>query len=52
MRALRFFELFIIGLVLSVVVCFCIQMSLIRNTTPREVFQGYLPSKVLVEKEA
>lgn len=52
MRALRYFEIFIICLVMGVVVCFCIQMSLIRDTTAGEVFRGYLPSKSLVEKEA
>ncbi|KAK3303334.1 natural resistance-associated macrophage protein-domain-containing protein [Chaetomium strumarium] len=52
MRGLRLFEYFVMVLVLAVVVCFCIQLSLIQNTTPREVFRGYLPSSVLVERTA
>ncbi|KAJ4328725.1 NRAMP-like transporter smf-3 [Fusarium piperis] len=52
MRGLRYFEMFIIFLVLGVVVCFCIQLSLIRDTSPGEVFKGYLPSSSLVESEA
>ncbi|KAJ6091154.1 hypothetical protein N7499_003305 [Penicillium canescens] len=52
MKGLRYFEMFIISLVLVVVVCFCVQMSLIRVTTPGEVFKGYLPSKSLIESEA
>lgn len=52
MRSLRLFEVFIMCLVLGVVVCFCIQLSLIRDTTVGEVFKGYLPSNSLIEKEA
>jgi metal iron transporter len=52
MKGLRYFEIFIMCLVLGVVVCFCIQLSLIKDTTPGEVFQGYLPSKYLIESEA
>lgn len=52
MRGIRYFEGFVACLVLAVVVCFCIQMSLIRNASVAEVFQGYLPSKFLVEQQA
>lgn len=52
MKALRVFESFVICLVLGVVVCFCIQMSLIRDATSGEVFKGYLPSKFIIEKQA
>ncbi len=52
MRGLRAFEYFVMGLVLGVVICFCIQLSLIKDTTPAEVFQGYLPSKFLIEQKA
>ncbi|OBS27861.1 hypothetical protein FPOA_01803 [Fusarium poae] len=52
MKSLRYFEIFIMLLVLGVVVCFCIQLSLIRDTSPGEVFKGYLPSKSLIEAEA
>ncbi|KAK1637520.1 metal ion transporter metal ion transporter [Colletotrichum phormii] len=51
MRGLRIFEYFIIGLVLAVVVCFCIQLSLIKDTPVGEVFQGYLPSRAVVESQ-
>jgi metal iron transporter len=49
MRGLRIFEFFVALLVIGVVVCFCFQLSLIRNTPVGKVFQGYLPSKALVE---
>ncbi|KAK3945560.1 natural resistance-associated macrophage protein [Diplogelasinospora grovesii] len=52
MRGLRAFEFFVILLVLGVVVCFCIQLSLIQNTSVAEVFKGYLPSSALVEQQA
>jgi len=51
MKGLRTFEFFVIGLVLAVVVCFCIQLSLIKETSVREVFQGYLPSHAVVESQ-
>ncbi|KAI1631357.1 natural resistance-associated macrophage protein-domain-containing protein [Biscogniauxia mediterranea] len=47
MKGLRFFEVFVMLLVLAVVVCFCIQLSLIEGTTPREVFRGYVPNDVI-----
>ena len=52
MRGLRAFEYFVMLLVLTVVVCFCIQLSLIRNMSAAQVFRGYLPSSALVERTA
>ena len=49
MRRLRAFEFFVVALVLGVVICFCIQLSLIENTTVGEVFKGYLPSPTVVQ---
>ncbi|CAG8956150.1 hypothetical protein HYFRA_00012067 [Hymenoscyphus fraxineus] len=51
MRGLRAFEFFVMALVLGVVVCFCIQLSLIENTSIREVFRGYLPSSAIIESD-
>ncbi|KAM5347361.1 hypothetical protein ACJ41O_010366 [Fusarium nematophilum] len=51
MKGLRLFEYFIICLVLGVVVCFCIQLSLIQDTPVGQVFKGYLPSGAIVEQE-
>lgn len=51
MRALRTFEYFVMLLVLGVVVCFCFQLSLIKNTSVGEVFKGYLPSKAVVDSK-
>ena len=48
MRRLRAFEFFVMALVLGVVICFCIQLSLIENTSVGEVFRGYLPSSTVV----
>lgn len=50
MRGLRVFEYFIVCLVLAVVICFCVQLSLIEDTPVGHVFRGYLPSSALVEQ--
>ncbi|KAM5432044.1 NRAMP-like transporter smf-3 [Microsporum ferrugineum] len=52
MKALRAFEAVIICLVFGVVICFCIQLSLIKNASVGQVFRGYLPSGELVESQA
>ena len=49
MRRLRAFEYFVMALVLGVVVCFCIELSLIEDTSVGEVFKGYLPSSAVVD---
>ncbi|KAE8350665.1 natural resistance-associated macrophage protein-domain-containing protein [Aspergillus coremiiformis] len=49
MLGLRLFEFFVMALVLGVVVCFCIQLSLIKNQSVGDVFRGYLPSSAVVE---
>ncbi|KAL2433926.1 Manganese transporter SMF1 [Exophiala dermatitidis] len=49
MTRIRLFEYFVMGLVLGVMVCFCIQLSFIRDTSAGEVFKGYLPSSAIVE---
>ncbi|KAJ9605527.1 NRAMP-like transporter smf-3 [Cladophialophora chaetospira] len=49
MMNLRLFEYFVMSLVLGVMVCFCIQLSYIRDTSAGEVFKGYLPSSAIVE---
>jgi metal iron transporter len=51
MRALRAFELFVILLVLGVAVCFCYELSTIRDTSIGEVMRGYLPSSALVQSQ-
>ena len=48
LRRLRFFEYFIVALVLGVTICFCIQLSLITDTAVGEVFKGYLPSPTVI----
>ena len=49
MTRLRVFEYFVMFLVLGVMVCFCIQLTYIQNTSAGEVFRGYLPSSAVVE---
>ena len=49
MKGLRIFEMGVMALVLGVVICFCIQLSLIKDTTAGEVFRGYLPSSAIVQ---
>lgn len=51
MRRLRAFECFVMVLVLGVVICFCIQLSFIRDTSIGEVFKGYLPSPSVVKNK-
>ncbi|KAG9230073.1 natural resistance-associated macrophage protein-domain-containing protein [Amylocarpus encephaloides] len=51
MKGLRAFEFFVMALVLGVVICFCIQLSLIENTSVGEVFRGYLPSSAIVQSD-
>ena len=51
MKGLRLFEFFVCVLVMGVVVCFCIQLSLIKDTSVGEVFKGYLPSGAIVEQQ-
>ncbi|KAL5614682.1 uncharacterized protein BROUX77_000519 [Berkeleyomyces rouxiae] len=50
-RGLRFFEMFIVSLVMGVVVCFCIQLSMINDTPIGDVFRGYLPSSAILESK-
>jgi Mn2+/Fe2+ NRAMP family transporter len=51
MKGLRAFEMFVVALVLGVVICFCIQLSLIKDTSVGDVFRGYLPSSAIVQSE-
>lgn len=48
MWGLRIFEYFVMALVMGVVVCFCIQLSLIKDQSLRELFRGYAPSPSIV----
>lgn len=43
--------MFVAALVIGVVICFCIQLSLIENTSVGEVFKGYLPNSAIVESD-
>jgi metal iron transporter len=49
MMHLRIFEYFVMFLVLGVMICFCIQLTYIHNTTASEVMKGYLPSSAVVK---
>lgn len=51
MKGLRAFEMFVMALVLGVVICFCIQLSLIKDTPVGDVFRGYLPSSAIIEAQ-
>ncbi|KAJ5343434.1 uncharacterized protein N7506_003258 [Penicillium brevicompactum] len=51
MRGMRLFEFFVLALALGVVICFCIQLSLIKNQPTGEVFRGYLPSSAIVQSD-
>ncbi|KAF8850150.1 Nramp-domain-containing protein [Acephala macrosclerotiorum] len=45
------FEMFVIALVMGVVVCFCVQLSLIKDTSAKELFRGFLPSSAIVQSQ-
>lgn len=51
MKGLRAFEFFVTCLVLGVVICFCLQLSLIKDSSVGEIFRGFLPSKELTEPQ-
>lgn len=51
MKGLRAFEFFVSLLVFGVVICFCIQLSLIADTKVGDVFRGYIPSSSLVQSQ-
>lgn len=51
MWGLRLFEFFVMALVLGVVVCFCIQLSLIKEQPIGAVFRGFLPSSAIVQSQ-
>ncbi|MCJ1427432.1 hypothetical protein MMC29_005335 [Sticta canariensis] len=51
MRRLRYFECFVMALVLGVVICFCIQLSFIEDTSVGEVFKGYVPSSSVIKDQ-
>jgi metal iron transporter len=48
-KGLKAFEYFVAGLVLTVVISFCVELSLIKDTKVGDVFLGYLPSLALVQ---
>ena len=49
MRRLRAFEFFVMALVLGVVICFCIELSLLDHMSVGKVFRGYVPSSAVVQ---
>ncbi|KAK7931440.1 manganese transporter [Apiospora marii] len=51
MKGLRSFEFFVMILVLAVVICFCVQLSLIKDTSPGEVFKGFLPNNSITDSQ-
>ncbi|KAJ9666575.1 NRAMP-like transporter smf-3 [Coniosporium apollinis] len=51
MRGVRAFEIFVMLLVIGVVVCFCFQLSLIKDASIGAVFRGYLPSEVITQSK-
>lgn len=51
MRRVRYFEFFVAALVIGVMICFCYSLSLIEDTSVKEVFRGYVPSSAIVEAD-
>ncbi|KAK9470255.1 natural resistance-associated macrophage protein-domain-containing protein [Dipodascopsis tothii] len=43
-KFVRYFEFAVATLVFGVVICFCVELGHIRNTSPGEVFRGFVPS--------
>ncbi|KAF2471818.1 natural resistance-associated macrophage protein [Lindgomyces ingoldianus] len=52
MRGLRAFEGFVMVLVFGVAICFCFELSQIKNTSVGDVFRGYIPSATLIKSQA
>ena len=51
LKTLRVFELFIAALVLGVFISFCIELSLIKDASVGDVFDGFLPSKTIFQSD-
>ncbi|CZT05089.1 related to manganese transport protein [Rhynchosporium agropyri] len=51
MRGLRLFELFVGAFVAAIFICFCIELSYIKDTPVGHVFKGFLPSKAVFKGE-
>ncbi|KAH7350828.1 NRAMP family [Rhexocercosporidium sp. MPI-PUGE-AT-0058] len=51
MRGLRLFELFVGTFVVAIFICFCIELSYIKDTPVGHVFKGFLPSKTIFKGE-
>ncbi|KAK9466182.1 natural resistance-associated macrophage protein-domain-containing protein [Lipomyces arxii] len=51
LKAVRWFEYAVAVLVLAVVICFCVELGGIRDTSVGEVFKGYLPSKTVFSSD-
>ncbi|CAM1501913.1 Fc.00g038970.m01.CDS01 [Cosmosporella sp. VM-42] len=51
MRSLRSFEIFVCLMLVTVVICFCIQLSLVEDTDVGEIFRGYLPSEAIFQTQ-
>lgn len=49
MQRLRYFEYFVLLLVMGIMTCFILQLSYIDGIQVGEVFKGYLPSSTMVE---
>ena len=52
LKRLRYFEFFVVALVLGVVICFCVELSFIhdqKHTAVGEVLKGYIPSSAVVD---
>ncbi|KAI5297291.1 hypothetical protein KEM56_004932, partial [Ascosphaera pollenicola] len=49
MFVLRVFEYIVMALVIGVVVCFCVELTMIENTSVGRVFLGYVPSHWIVD---
>jgi len=45
LKGIRVFEVLIAAFVLGTFICFCMELSLITDTTAGQVFKGFLPSK-------
>ena len=52
LKRLRYFEFFVVALVLGVVICFCVELGFIhdqKRTALGDVLKGYLPSSAVVD---
>ncbi|KAK9452624.1 natural resistance-associated macrophage protein-domain-containing protein [Dipodascopsis uninucleata] len=51
LKGVRLFEYAVAALVFGVVICFCVELSKVKDTSAAEVFMGFLPSRSILSAD-